>query len=305
MMAVLRPSAAVQAMLWMLLCCFCLSMVAGLGRLAGHAGMHPVQTVFLRLFFGLLFVLPFVLHKGIASVQTPQIKAHIIRAFVGMCAMWMWFYSIALIPITEQTALSFLAPIFTTIGAALFLKEIVRVRRWLAIFIGLSGALVIVRPGFTVMNEGHLLAVGSAAMMGMSYLLIKYLTARDSPLTIVFFSHLFMAPVSLVPALWVWQPHPPGLWLSLALFGPFAIAGHFSLAKAYSLADASFIAALDYARLPFAALIGWLMFAELSDIWTWAGASIIFGSAFYIVRRERQLARAARQTQTDIAGPHG
>ena len=71
----------------------------------------------------------------------------------------------------------------------------------------------------------------------------------------------------------------------------FAFFGHFALAKAYSLADASFIAALDYARLPFAALIGWLMFAEFSDIWTWIGASIIFGSAFYIVRREVQLAR--------------
>ncbi|MGB1624764.1 MAG: EamA/RhaT family transporter, partial [Candidatus Puniceispirillaceae bacterium] len=99
----------------------------------------------------------------------------------------------------------------------------------------------------------------------------------------------------LVPALFVWESFPPELYLVLAGFGPFAFLGHFALAKAYSLADASFIAALDYARLPFAALIGWLMFAELSDIWTWVGASIIFGSAFYIVRREVQLANKKKK----------
>ena len=290
--------AALQAVFWMMVCCFCLSMVAGLGRFAAQAGMHPVQTVFLRLFFGLIFVLPFAIHAGKSSLRTPQLKIHMIRAFVGMCAMWLWFYSIALIPITDQTALSFLAPIFTTIGAAVFLKEIVRIRRWAAIIVGLGGAAVIVRPGFVEMNEGHLIAVGSAAMMGMSFLLIKHLTAKDTPLTIVFYSHFFMTLPSLIPALWVWENHPLYVWLVLACFGPFAILGHFALAKSYSLADASFVAALDYARLPFAALIGWLMFSELSDLWTWIGASIIFASAFYIVRREMELARIQKGQKT-------
>jgi drug/metabolite transporter (DMT)-like permease len=135
-------------------------------------------------------------------------------------------------------------------------------------------------------------------MMGMSMLLIKHLTAKDSPLMIVFLSHLFMTPASSIPALLVWQSFPLELYLVLAGFAPFAFFGHFALAKAYSLADASFIAALDYARLPFAALIGWLMFAEFSDIWTWIGASIIFGSAFYIVRREVQLARQRASART-------
>lgn len=296
--ASLFASSTVQAVTWMFFCCFSLTMIAALGRFAAQAGMHPAQTVFIRLFFALVLILPFAMRAGLNFKKTPQIKVHLLRSFVGICAMWLWFSSIAIIPITDQTALSFLAPIFTTMGAIIFLGEIVRMRRWLAILIGLFGAVVIVRPGFVELSTGHLLAVGSAMMMGMSMLLIKHLTAKDSPLMIVFLSHLFMTPASLIPALLVWQSFPLELYLVLAGFAPFAFFGHFALAKAYSLADASFIAALDYARLPFAALIGWLMFAEFSDIWTWIGASIIFGSAFYIVRREVQLARQGASART-------
>lgn len=267
-------------------------MIAALGRFAAHAGMHPAQTVFLRLLFALILILPFALRARLTFSRTQQLKTHMLRSAVGICAMWVWFMSISIVPITDQTALSFLAPIFTTLGAILFLKEIVRIRRWLAIIIGLFGAIVIVRPGFAELSVGHLYAVGSAMMMGMSMLLIKHLTAKDSPLMIVFFSHIFMTPLAFVPAMLVWSHFSPELYLYLMGFAPFAFFGHFALAKAYSLADASFVAALDYARLPFAALIGWLMFAEFSDIWTWIGASIIFASAFYIVRREVQLARS-------------
>ena len=267
-------------------------MIAALGRFAAHAGMHPAQTVFLRLLFALILILPFAFRARLTFGKTQQLKTHMLRSAVGICAMWVWFMSISIVPITDQTALSFLAPIFTTLGAILFLKEIVRIRGWLAIIIGLSGAIVIVRPGFAELSVGHLYAVGSAMMMGMSMLLIKHLTAKDSPLMIVFFSHIFMTPLAFVPAMLVWSHFPPELYLYLMGFAPFAFFGHFALAKAYSLADASFVAALDYARLPFAALIGWLMFAEFSDIWTWIGASIIFASAFYIVRREVQLARS-------------
>ena len=267
-------------------------MIAALGRFAAHAGMHPAQTVFLRLLFALILILPFAFRAHLTFGKTQQLKTHMLRSAVGICAMWLWFTSISIVPITDQTALSFLAPIFTTLGAMFFLKEIVRIRRWLAIFIGLFGAIVIVRPGFSELSAGHLSAVGSAMMMGMSMLLIKHLTAKDSPLMIVFFSHIFMTLLAFVPAMLVWSHFPPELYLYLTGFAPFAFFGHFALAKAYSLADASFVAALDYARLPFAALIGWLMFAEFSDIWTWIGASIIFASAFYIVRREVQLARS-------------
>ena len=280
-----------QAVLWMLLACFALSMIAAIGRHAAFEGLHPLQTVFIRLFVALVVLLPFVLHAGIKKLRTSQFKLHLVRSANGIFAMWLWFSAIAYIPIDEQTALSFLAPIFTTIGAVFFLGERVRIRRLTAIFISLIGALVIIRPGFVDFSLGHGLATTSAMAMGITMLLIKSLTAQDSPLTIVFYSNLLMAPVALLPALTVWQWPDLSLWLWMMGFGPAAAIGHFALAKSYSLADASFVASIDYARLPFAALIGWILFAELSDIWTWIGASIIFTSTLYIARREMKLAQ--------------
>jgi drug/metabolite transporter (DMT)-like permease len=95
----------------------------------------------------------------------------------------------------------------------------------------------------------------------------------------------------------VWEWHVPEVWLILIATGPFAVVGHFTLAKAYSLADASFVAGVDYARLPFAVLFGWILFGELSDIWTWVGASVIFASSFYVIQREMRDKKIANSKQ--------
>ncbi len=108
------------AVLWMLLACFAISMIAAIGRHAALEGLHPFQTVFLRLLIALGILLPFVFHTGLEKFKTSVFKLHLFRSANGICAMWLWFYAVAYIPIDEQTALSFLAPIFTTIGAACF-----------------------------------------------------------------------------------------------------------------------------------------------------------------------------------------
>jgi len=277
----------------MLVSCVALSFLAALGRLLGHYDVNSFQTVFCPLFFAFLVLLPMVLRAGIGTIATTQLKTYVCRSVVGIIAMWTWFLAVTLIPIGEQTALSFLAPLFTTMGAALFLGEIVRLRRWLAILIGFIGAFIILRPGIAEISLGHMVAIGSALAMGCSMLVIKHLTRKDDPLVIVFFSHLIMMPLALLPALYVWEWPNIEVWLILGLTGPVAVIGHVTLARAYKLADASFVAGVDYARLPFAMLFGWILFGELSDIWTWVGASIIFGSSFYVIRREMSERKAA------------
>ena len=185
------------AVLWMLLACFALSMIAAIGRHAALAGLHPFQTVFLRLFIALVILLPFVFHTGLEKFKTSVFKLHLFRAANGICAMWLWFYAVAYIPIDEQTALSFLAPIFTTIGAFVFLGEIVRIRRVTAIIVSICGALLILRPGFSEFSFGHNISVASALAMGISMLLVKSLTAHDNALKIVFFSNLLMSKLHL------------------------------------------------------------------------------------------------------------
>ena len=211
--------------------------------------------------------------------------------------MWTWFYAVTLIPIGEQTALSFLAPLFTTVGAAFLLRETVRARRWAAIIIGFIGALIIIRPGIIEVSIGHWISILSAIAMGCSALAIKKLTNRDNPLIIVFISHIIMMPMALIPALLVWEWHVSEVWFILIATGPFAVIGHFTLAKAFSLADASFVVGVDYARLPFAVMFGWILFGELTDIWTWIGASVIFVSSFYVIQREMRAKKTANKKQ--------
>ncbi|MCK5778165.1 MAG: DMT family transporter [Rhodospirillales bacterium] len=282
--AVNRP---LEGAIWMIASCAFLAGLSALGRHLSQLGVDPMQIVFCRLVFAWMCMLPWLLHRGIGSLGTSQFKLYLVRACCSMCAMSTWFYALALIPIGEVTALSFAAPLFTTIGAALILGEVVRLRRWTATLIGFAGALIIIRPGFVEMSAGSWLAIASAVFMGTSALIIKTLTKGDDPWTVVFFSHLIMIPIALVPAIYVWTWPTQEAWMYLFATGPVAVLGHLFLTKAFSVTDVSIVAAVDFSRLPFAVLIGWLAFGELTDLWTWIGALVIFASSLYIVRREQ------------------
>ena len=106
-----------------------------------------------------------------------------------------------------------------------------------------------------------------------------------------FYGGLHLIPFSAVLSFTVWETPAPEMWIWIALIGPGATFAHVTLVKAMSLADASAILPFDFARLPFAALLGWLAFGELSDAWTWVGAAVIFASGAYIGHREAQLGR--------------
>lgn len=289
-----------QSAFWMLVSCIALSFLAALGRLLGQYEVNSFQTVFCRLFFAFVVMLPMMAYSGIGKIATTQIKTYFIRSVSGIIAMWTWFFAVTLIPIGEQTALSFLAPLFTTMGAALMLSETVRLRRWLAILVGFVGTLIIIRPGIIDISLGHAVAIASAVAMGCSMLILKHLTRRDDPLIIVFISHVIMMPIALAPALYVWEWPNMDVWLILIATGPVAVIGHVTMTKAYKLADASFVAGIDYARLPFAMVFGWVMFGELSDIWTWLGASVIFASSFYLFQREMNEQKTATLKETLI-----
>lgn len=286
------PSSVVRGALWMVLSCAILSLLAGLVRYLSSLDIHPFQIVFCRLFFAFACFMPWIARRGVGHLRTGQTKLYGLRSIVSMAAMTTWFFAVSLIPIGEVTALSFLSPLFMTVGAALVLGETVRLRRWTATVIGFLGALVIIRPGMMEMGDGQWLALASAVLMGTSSLVIKTLTRFDSATKVVFYSHLFMTPIGLVPALFVWEWPEPWAWLWLAAMGPIAVLGHISLTKAFSMADASAIAPFDFARLPFAVLVGWFAFGEVTDLWTWVGAAIIFTSSVYIARREAVLSRA-------------
>lgn len=277
----------------MLVSCALLAGVAALGRWVALEGVPTFQTVFLRLLFAVIAFLPLLAWRGPGMLRTAHLKLYLVRVVCGLAGMTMWFGALAYIPVGEVTAIGFVAPIFGTLGAVIFLGEVVGWRRWLATIVGLGGAMVILRPGVAEIGTGTLLALGAALGMAVAGLFIKALSGKDDPDKVVLIALLIQTPLALIPALFVWQSFATELWLVYGAMGLLGMLGHITLTRAFRASDASLVMSLEFARLPFAVLLGFALFSELIDLWTWLGAGIIFAAAVYTAHRERQVRRSA------------
>ncbi len=250
--------------------------------------MHPFEIAFFRNLFGFMFFVPWIVKVGLGALRTSRIATHGLRAVINATSMLLWFSALSMVPLADVTALSLTGPMFVTLGAIAFLGEKVWLRRWLALALGVGGALVIIRPGFQSVQFGMILAILAPAAAAGAKLLAKSLTRTDKPATVAAYVQLLMTPITLVPALFFWQtPGWPALgWL--AVIGCLGGLGHYFFVKAYSIADISFAEPVMFTRLVWAALFGYLAFAEIPDYWTWIGAAMIVGATTYIAHRERR-----------------
>ncbi len=295
-MAEVSPTSTIPAplhgMAWMVASCLGFALLTVLIRHVS-ADLHPFEIVFFRNFFGLLAMLPWVWRVGISGLRTRRLGAYGVRAVTGLIAMLCWFTAISLMPLAEATALSFTAPLFATLGAALFLGETVRLRRWTATIAGFAGAMIILRPGIEAISPAALLALAASAFMAVSVLTIKSLSRTESPNAIVLYMGLMITPLSLPPALMVWTMPALETWGWLAALGGLATLGHLALVRAFAAAEVSAVLPLDFSRLIFIALLAFVFFGERPDAWTWTGAAVIFAAVLYTAHRESRLGRPA------------
>lgn len=293
------PPIVWRGMCWMIISCACFAVMATLARyLSSH--IHPLELVFFRTAFQLVFVLPWLCYAGLNRVRTRRLGLHVLRAFGTFGAIACWFVAFALMPIAEAVALSFTAPLFCTLAAGLFLGERVGVRRWVATVVGFGGALIILRPGLEVISVPALLVLMGSALMAVALLPIKTLSRTDSVLAIVFYAALFMLPVSVVPTTLVWSSPPPELWPAIVGLGLAATGGTLALIFTFSAVDASAAMPFDFSRLIFAALLGYVFFGEAPQVWTWIGGAVIFVAALYTTRHEAHAARVPDPPETAI-----
>jgi drug/metabolite transporter (DMT)-like permease len=256
--------------------------------------MHPFEVAFFRCLFGLVLVIPWIVGSGPALSGSRNSGFYLLRAGVGIVSMVTWFYGITVVPLATATAVNFTAPLFATMAAVLLLGEDVRFRRWSAVVLGFAGVLVIMRPGSERLDVNLLILLLSSATAAMNNITVKFLARTEPPGRIVALFMLYLTPLSLIPALFVWQWPDPRTFGALTGLGCLGTIAHLSVARALAAADASACAPFEFARLPFAALIGFLWFGEVTDLWTWAGAAIIAGSSVYVAHREARLARLER-----------
>lgn len=281
-----------RGIFWVIVSMALFAGLAVFSRAVMDTGMHPIEVVFFRNLLACLMFTPLLLWRGASLVRSSQLNLYGLRVSMMLVSMWAWFYALSKISIGEVTAIGFLGPLCGTLGAAIFLRETVRARRWIALIVGFLGALVILRPGLSSVGAGQMAALLGAMLSGMGAVMVKQLTAGDDPDKIVFLTNLMLTPMSLVPALFVWQwPQASQAPLLLGM-GLCAVLGHAAWARSYALLDASLAQTFEFSRLLFAVAFAYMVFGETMDGWTWVGAVIIFASSAYITRREAQLRRA-------------
>lgn len=264
------------------------------------AELHPFEVAFFRNALALLFFIPLVIRGSGDLLKTDHFKWHLLRATINVGAMLMFFYALAITPLAIVQALSFTAPLFTTLLAVFFLKERVRLRRCTAIAIGFSGVLIILRPGIQPIELGTLLVLGSASLWALTMIVIKRLSDTDSATTITAYATIFLTFMSLIPALLVWKTPIGSQWGWLMLAAICGTLGQFCIAKAFAFADATTVLPFDFAKIIWGASLGYLFFGEYVDAYTWIGAVVIFSGACYVAIRERQLEKEQlRATHAD------
>ena len=283
-------SLPVRAIVLMIASTCSFGVMAILIRYASHS-LHAFEIAFFRSLFGAIATAPLVMRSGLRSLHTNRFSFYILRCAIGTIGMLAGFWAIAHLPLAQAISLSYSSPLFVTIGAVLFLGEIVRARRWSAVIAGFIGVLVIVRPGTDGFTIASLAALLAAACTGTVTISIKFLSRSDPPDTIVLLTTWLWVPLSLPAALFVWQTPPAALWPCLMVIGVLGTLGQYFWTHALRLADASTLAPFSYLQLIIVSVLAWWLFDETLDRYTAIGAAIVVGSTLYIARREAQVAR--------------
>lgn len=253
--------------------------------------VDPIQIAFLRNALGLIVFAPLIWWNGMAIFRTSRVGLHAFRIVLNMMAMFMFFYALSITEVATATALGFTAPIYTALLSVFVFGERFRWRRWAAIGFGFLGMLIIVRPGFIEIDQGSILVLLAAILWGIVMMTIKLLGRTESSLTITAYMNVGLAVLSFVPALFVWTNPSLPIWGLLVVIGVIGTAAQLALAEALKRAETTFVLPFEFLRLIWAALFGYLFFAEFPDIYVWMGGFVIFASTVYLAYRERVQAR--------------
>lgn len=277
---------------WMILTGLCFIGVTAVVKAAGQR-LPAMESAFLRYVLGLVLIVPMWPAVRSARLTRRHLRLFAIRGAFHGVGVICWFYAMTRITIAEVTALNYLSPIYITLGAALFLGESLALRRLAAVVGALLGALVILRPGFRELSDGHLAMLFTALFFAAGYLMAKRL-ADEVPASAVVAMLSVVVTVVLAPlaaAVWV---TPTGTEVAaMFLVAVLATAGHFTMTRAFAAAPVTVTQPVTFMQLVWATLLGWAVFGEVIDLWVVAGGLIILAAVTALSIREAVLSRRA------------
>jgi len=284
---------AVRSGYWMSLSAFA---YAASAAIVHHLTQRlPVFEVALaRNLFGLVFMLPWLMRVGLGAMRTSHLGMHAARGLMSAANMWCLFGALSLAPVADVSAITFMMPIVASVLAVVILKEKTSAAQWIAALAGFAGGLIVIRPGMAGFEPGLLLAVGAVLAGSTVAMMIKTLLRHDSSDTIAAYLFLSHTAFGLVPAILVWIAPAPVEWVWLVLLGWLGAVVQRSFNRAMSIADATVALPFNFTRLIWAALFGYLFFAEIPDLWTWVGGAIIFLASIWLARISTRRGRGGK-----------
>ncbi len=249
--------------------------------------LDGLQISFLRFFFSMVTVLPFMVGKGTVLFKTKQPALHFWRAVIGCAAIALFIYSLILLPFADVNVLSYTQPLFFMPIAILFLGEKVTSSRWIAALFGFIGIVIVMRPGTDAFTPLIFFPLCSTLLFAMLDMLAKKMvTVQEHTTTMLFYFGLGTTLAALGPALYVWKmPTWTELFWLLCL-GSGANLIQVCLFRAFAAADASALAPFRYTELIFVVLFGWLFFISWPTYHTLLGALFIIASTLYMTYAE-------------------
>jgi drug/metabolite transporter (DMT)-like permease len=249
--------------------------------------LHPFVIVFFRSILGVFLLLHIFLAKDFNWYPGPSIKLHIFRGIMQTTALLCLYTAITITPLATVIALAFITPLFTAGGAIAFMGEPSKLNRWIAVLLGLIGALIIIRPGFIIVSFGVMLVISYAIQQAASNLTAKKLIRHEPPSIVVAWMTLLSTPLTLIPALFVWSWPDSWGWYLVSVNAICSTIAHLATTQAYRIADITLADPLIFFRLIAGAIFGYMFFNEVPDIWVWAGSVVIIFAATLLSRDNR------------------
>ena len=284
----------VRAGLWMLGSLLTFALMAVSGRELSRE-VSTFQVLVFRSMVGLPVTIALILYFNRSLFRTRHIGTHLVRNSSHFCGQWGWFYGISTIPLAEVFAIEFTAPVWTTVFAMLILGERFTFARGIAVLMGFIGAIIILRPGASVIHPAALVVLGASFLYAFAHTYTKKLSGLDRPLTILFYMMLIQLALGLWPALSRWVTPSPHLWPWILSIGLTALIAQYCLTRALALADAIVVMPMDFLRMPLIAVVGLVAYGEYVSPWVFIGAAVIVAGLLYSLQAERRRTAPAPQ----------
>lgn len=266
------------------------------------AEYHAIQIIFFAGLFGVpLVFLMLIRDRGDGDLRPRRPGWMVLRTVAVVVTGVTAFYAFSVLPLAETYAILFAAPLLITVMAIPILGEKVGLRRGLAVLAGLTGVLIVLRPGVQELSLGHLAALTAAVGGALASVVVRKIGAEERAAVLLLYPMLANLAVLGAALPLVYRPMPVGHLGLMAVIAAMGLVATFTIIAAYRAAEAVVVAPMQYSQMIWAVIFGSVMFDETVDGMTILGAAVIIGSGIYIVMRE---ARKARDTQRPVLRTH-